>query len=468
MTLDTEELPAEPITAEPELLPAPTARVAYLAAMSPARAALELAWPGIVEQLVRAASQAAVIAFIGHLGAVQLAAAGAALQFTFLLFPVFMALSIGTVALVSRRLGEGRPEDAADVVRQSLMLGALLGIATGLAFAVFARPLLLALGAAPDVADAGAPYLAIVGGLNAFQTVWTIGTAALRAAGDTRTPMLLSIGSAALAVPLAYVAVVVLDGGLVGAGLAFVPVNVLFCAITIAILWRGRAGLSVAGGPWRLRPAVVRQIADISVPSAAESFLFSLGLMALAGVVLRFGTEAFAAHQLVLQLESLSFLPCVGFAAAASALVGQSLGLRDPARATRVGWAAVRMGALWTSAVGLVLALFPAASLGLFTSDPGVVAAGIGSTVIIGLAQPAQAVIFTLGGALRGAGDTRYTLKVTTLNWVVVRLPLAVLLSMPFGLGLAGVWLAIAADYHVRGALFARRFASGAWQRLRV
>ena len=126
------------------------------------------------------------------------------------------------------------------------------------------------------------------------------------------------------------------------------------------------------------------------------------------------------------------------------------------------------MAALWTSAAGIAFAIFPVFFLGLFTSSPEVVAAGVGAMIVVGIAQPAQAVIFTIGGALRGAGDTRYTLALTILNWFVVRFPLAVFLGLILGWGLTGVWLAVAIDYAVRAALMARRFASGAWARRRV
>src|SRR4029077_10313146 len=148
--------------------------------------------------------QTVVIAFIGHLGAVATAAVGASLQFTFLLFPVFNALSIGTVALVSRRMGERRAEAGSDVVRQSLVLGAVLGILTGALFAISAKTLLGLIGADDAVASAGAPYLAFIGGLNVFQTISIIGVSAMRAAGDTRTPMWLSFGGAALTGPPTY------------------------------------------------------------------------------------------------------------------------------------------------------------------------------------------------------------------------------------------------------------------------
>ena len=441
----------------------PLTRAAQLALLSPARAAFHLAWPGIIEQLIRASGQTVVIAFIGHLGAVATAAVGASLQFTFLLFPVFNALSIGTVALVSRRMGERRAEAASSVVRQSLVLGAALGIATGALFAIFARGLLTLLGADEDVSSAGAPYLALVGGLNVFQTISIIGVSAMRAAGDTRTPMWLSAGGSALTIPATFLLVTVAGFGIMGAAFAQVAVSIVFCAGTIGLLWRGIAGVRIAGGTWRLERATMRSLASVSGYSAGESLLFSIGILALGFLAFRLGTEAYAAHQLLGQLESLSFLPCVGFSAAAAALVGQSLGMRDPRRAMRSGWAAAGMAILWTTAAGAILALFPRFFIGLFTNDQGVITAGVGALVVIGFAQPAQAVNFAMGGALRGSGDTRFTLATTIVNWFAVRLPLAVLLGFVVGLGLAGIWLAVLLDYCVRACILALRFRSGRW-----
>ena len=445
--------------------PRPATRAAQLALLSPTRAAFELAWPGIIEQLIRASGQTVVFAFIGHLGGVAIAAVGAAVQFTFLLFPVFNALSIGTVALVSRRMGEHRPQAASDVVRQSLALGAALGLITGALFAIFAKPLLELIGADETVASTGAPYLAVVGGLNVFSTISIIGVAAMRAAGDTRTPMWLAALGSLLYVPATYVLVTVLGLGIMGAAYALTVVNIVFCIATIALLWRGIAGVRIAGGPWRLERATLRSLAAISGYSAGESFLFSVGILALGFLAFRLGTEAFAAHQLVAQLESLSFLPCVGFSAASAALVGQSLGMRDPQRAFRSGWAATRMAIIWTSIAGAIFAVFPVFFLGLFTNDHAVISAGIGALVVIGLAQPAQAVNFTMGGALRGSGDTRFTLATTVVNWLAIRLPLAIVLAFPLGLGLAGIWLAVLIDYCVRAVILMLRFRSGRWSK---
>jgi putative MATE family efflux protein len=469
----TEHALDEPISGLPEPIPEPepaegalpeiSARALELAALSPGRAALELAWPGIIEQLIRASSQPIAFAMVGRFGAAATAAVGASSQFLFLMFPVWGALSTGTVALIARRTGEGKTSAAVAAARQSLVLATVLGVVSGALFVVFARPLLLLIGADADVVDLAAPYLAVVGGLNVFQTVSIIGLNAMRAAGDTRTPMWVTLAGSIIVVALTYVLVYPGGHGVIGAAWAQVIASVAFAIVTVALLWQGRASLRLAGGDWRIRGDTIRSLMGVSLPSVGETLLFSVGILALGGIVFRFGTDAYAAHQIISSVEALSFLPCVGFSVAASALVGQSLGMHDPKRAMTVGWAATRMAAYWTSAMGLAFVLFPSFFVGLFTSSSSVVSAGTSAMIVVGIAQPAQAFIFTLGGALRGAGDTRYTLALTVFNWFVVRAPLAVILGIVLGWGLVGVWVAILVDYVVRGGLLARRFHSGKW-----
>ena len=453
---------------EAEEAPAPSGRVAELARLSPARAALELAWPGIIEQSVSAGGTAIVFAFVGHLGATATAGVGAAGSFLFLLFPVWRSLAIGTVAIVSRRMGEGRPVEAADATRQSLVLGALASVLFGIGFFVFSAPLLRLLGANEDVVAVGAPFLQVMGAASGLSTVWLIGTSAMRAAGDTRTPMYLTSAGVVLSVILAYLFINVMGVGPMGSAWAQAITWLLGMSAMLALLWRGTAGLSIAGGTWRLTMTTIRRIFGISLPSALESATFSFGILALSGLVFRLGTEQVAAHQIVAQIETFSFLPCIGFSAAASALVGQALGMRDLDRARRAGWASAGMALIWATIAGAIFVIVPGFLLGLFTDVSAVTLAGAGALAVVGLGQPAQAVIFALGGALRGSGDTRFPLIASLVNWLVIRLPLAYTLAFPFGMGLTGIWMGVTADYFVRAALLAWRFRSGAWARVRV
>jgi len=318
------------------------------------------------------------------------------------------------------------------------------------------------------VVAVGAPFLQVTGSAAGLSTVWLIGTSAMRAAGDTRTPMYLAIGGVVLSVVLAYTFIDVLGMGPMGSAYAQAITWLLGMSAMFAVLWRGTAGLSIAGGTWRLSLTTIRRIFEISLPSAAESATFSFGILTLSGFVFRLGTEQVAAHQIVGQIETFSFFPCIGFSIAASALVGQGLGMKDVQRAKSAGWAATRMALVWATLAGLAFLLIPAFLLGLFTNADAVVLAGAGALAVVGLGQPAQAAIFALGGALRGAGDTRYPLMVSLVNWFVVRLPLAYVLAFPLGFGLTGIWASVTVDYFFRAALLALRFRSGAWARVRV
>ena len=122
---------------------------------------------------------------------------------------------------------------------------------------------------------------------------------------------------------------------------------------------------------------------------------------------------------------------------------------------------------LWTSLAGLGMIVFAEPAMRVFTDDALAIAAGVGAMRVIGFGQPAQAINFVMGGALRGAGDTRFTMLLGVFDWFVVRLPLALLFGFVLQLGLTGLWLSLLIDYFVRGAILIWRFRSHAWARLK-
>jgi putative MATE family efflux protein len=443
----------------------PAGRAAELALLSPRRASLQLAWPGILENLIRLGAQTVFFAVVGHIGANELAAYGASIQYLFLLFPIWQSLSVGSIALVSRRIGAGEPAEAAAFARQSLLLGLALALVTGAGFLLFAEQLLLAYGATPAVASIGAPYLRLSGGANAITTLLVIALAVLRAGGDTRSPFLITAVSSLVSVPLGYVLLGAI--GLPGVAIGWLAANGAALAWALALLLRGHVGFRLGDGSWRLDRGRVATLLDISLPSAGDQIAITLGVWLLGFLALRLGTVTYAAHNVVGQVESISFLPCLGFATAASVMVGQSLGMQDVARAERAGWAAAQTAAIWTSLAGLGMIVFAEPAMRVFSTDELVVAAGIGAMRVIGFGQPAQAINFVMGGALRGAGDTRFTMLVSAFDWFVVRLPLALLFGFVLDLGLTGLWLALVVDYFIRGSIFIWRFRSRAWARRR-
>ncbi len=169
-----------------------------------------------------------------------------------------------------------------------------------------------------------------------------------------------------------------------------------------------------------------------------------------------------------MRILALSFLPGFGFAAAAGALVGQHLGARDPALAERSGWVANRLAIYLMSACGLILFFAAQPIARLFVSDAEVIADTVSFIHALAAAQPFMAIDFTLGGALRGAGDTRFPLLSVLVAFYGCRLGAAYVAAMVLQLSLPWVWSAVIGDYIARAALKSWRFQSGRWKHVSV
>jgi Na+-driven multidrug efflux pump len=183
----------------------------------------------------------------------------------------------------------------------------------------------------------------------------------------------------------------------------------------LVALWRGRnsAGISIRGSSgWRPDFSVVRRVLAIGIPAAFEQILVTLAFIAGTIVLGQFGTALFAANRIYFTALSMSFLPGIGFAIAATALVGQSIGakrLEEGEAAVRV---ATRGAMIWMGAMGLALALFAPQVMSLFTNDTEVIAFGVGGLRAAAFAMPVLAIVFVYNGAMRGTGDTRTPLLI--------------------------------------------------------
>ncbi|WP_376788944.1 MATE family efflux transporter [Thermoflexus sp.] len=432
---------------------------------------LGLAWPAVLEQLLNIVVDWTDAYLAGHLGTIALAAVGLSGQLTNLVAVFFGAVGVGATALVARAVGAGDRDQAGRITLQALLGAGALGLAgMGLA-GIGGAWLFAALGAEPAVGTAARAYLNIVALSFPAIAVLFVGNAALRGAGDTLTPMRIWAVVVFANAALAWI----LSGpwspfhlGIVGLGIATALARTLGAVLVGVRLWRGTARLVLPHRGLRLEGEVLQRILRVGLPAGAEQLLLQLALLNLTGVITALGTAAYAAHQIGLRVMSLSFLPGWGFAVAASTLTGQALGARQPEAGRKATFIALLLALALMGTMGLALALGGPLLVNLFTEDPEVIAQGAAALRITALIQPAMAVSFVFSGALRGAGDTRYTLLVTATSIWVVRLPIAILLAYGLGWGLPGAWLGMLADFAVRALLFAWRFIGGAWERVRV
>lgn len=443
------------------------------------QAIFRLAWPVFAENVLFTLTQIVGMVMVGHLGAAAITAVGLSMQPLWLVHGFFMGLGAGTTALIARFTGARQPGEANRVAHQSFLLGTALAVLFGVAAMPFTHPIVALMGAEADVIELGAVYLGyLIPGL-VLMMVFTVLAACLRGAGDTRTPMWVNLGANLLNVVLAYVLIYGRLGfpamGVAGAGLAATISRGVGALALMGIMFAGRTVIKLSPGAahsrwdfFRLDWPVVSRVFRIGMPAAAERLINSFGMLLYTRVVASLGTVAFAAHTLALNVESLSYMPGIGFSVAATTLVGQNLGAGRPDRAEGSGWECNRL-AMWVMGVmGMVFLVFPAPLLRLYTNDAAVVAAGIIALRVVAFMQLPEAVGFVLSGALRGAGDTKSVLYITAAGVWAVRLGTSLVFVYLLDLGLFGAWLAMALDWVFRSGYLILRFRAGAWKEIEV
>jgi MATE family multidrug resistance protein len=433
---------------------------------------LKLALPATGEQLLSMMVSIVDAMLVGHLGASPLAAVSLASQWTFMAVTLFTAVSTGSTALVARSVG-GKDWDTANrTVRQSVLVGLCIGLATTALAQVFAEPALALLGAEPDVLAQGVTYLRIASSIFALSAVMFVGNACLRGAGDTRTAMMVMAIVNVLNIAVAWTAINGPFGlprlGVAGSALGAAVGRAAGGLLVVGILLKGRSGLKLDLRHWQLDSGIIRRVLRVGLPTGGERLMMRLGMMAFVRVVASLGTVAVAAHTVALRAESLSYMPGFGFAVAGTTLVGQGLGARDPRWAERSGYLTYQMAASLMVVMGLVFILLPQPLIRLFTDDPMIVQTAVTPLRIVGFIQPFLAGSMVFAGNLRGAGDTRFPMYVTGASIWSIRVPVASLLCLVLGMGLSGAWLGMSIDQMVRGTIFFLRFRGGRWKRAEV
>jgi putative MATE family efflux protein len=410
------------------------------------------------------------IKIVGSLGASAVAAVTTGHRIFWILQAIMIAVTAGTTALVARAWGARDPEEAALVTRASLLLCTLIAALMTLPAVLLADELagIFALDAA-TLADA-ADFIRILSLFNvAFAVSMVIGSA-LRAAGDTMTPLWIGLATNVINVALVYGLVYGRFGmpamGVPGAALATGLSLLAGSLVCLALWWRGRLCLAFVRGP-ALNRRRIGQLVRIGYPAGLEQAAMQVGFVVFLWIVSLYGTAPYAAYGIGVQILSFSFVVGFGFNIAASTHVGQRLGGGDPEGAERSGWRAMRLAMISMVVLSAVIIWSAREIASFMIDDPEVIRLTVVFIYVLGAAQPLMAIDFTLAGALRGAGDTRFPLYTTLAGLVVVRGSVAGLLAV-MDFGVEWVFGALLFDYCVKSTLLSLRFRHGGWKKIEL
>jgi len=445
-------------------------------------------WP-FLEQIMSMAVGTVDLALAGrlepeHVTLAAVDALGVAGFLNWLMHVVFSAVGTGAAALIARSIGKGRRASARAGLGQAVSLAVLCGLVTGGLMFVFADALASLMNLAPMAHRFCVAYLQIVAVAAAPSAVLFVGAACLRAAGDTRTPFFVMV-----AVNLTNVVMSILFvygpaplGGHQVNGIAFGTVCawVLGCAIILAVLLGRASVLRLHLRRLTLHRVTLVRIVRVGMPSLFETlggtWLATFIVLIIVGLLQSRvgGAGLIGSHMIAIRIESFSFLPGIALGIAAATLCGQYLGLGDKERAK---WAVIYAWLFASIGMGVMGVLFIAVPqwFVLIITDNETIMDAAGPLVqICGLIQFSFAAYMVLSSALRGAGDTRTTMRLTYASVFLIRVPLAYLLGLGVpgtgfdGFGLTGVWIALCFDLFIRGSLFTARFLHRGWMNVKV
>ena len=405
---------------------------------------------------------------VGHLGAEELAAVGMSQLVVFLTSAMIMGIGIGSMVLVAHATGAKEHDKVTRIVGTGLMLGIIASIFLTIAGYYLSYPAAIFIGASPEVAVLSEDYLQIIYYFFFARALIFILSSAFQGSGDSKTPLyvilLVNIVHVAIALPFIYG---IWDDSL---GIYIAPMGVEGAA------WA--TGLSELGGivllfylaikknllklsELRLDGFLLKRIVKLGTPVFFERLLITSSQMVYAKIVVVFSVAAYAAHQIGFNIEALAFLPGLGFAQAATAMVGQNLGAKHPKRAKRVGYQSNLIALAVMILFGISYLIIPRFWVGLFSNDAQVVAFGITFCYIAAFIQAPLASSMVFAGALRGAGQTRFVMFTTIIGAWGVRVPFAYLVGIVLGGGIFWVWMAMLIDWICRSLLLFSRFRWG-------
>jgi putative MATE family efflux protein len=329
------------------------------------------------------------------------------------------------------------------------------------------------MGGEAEVVKLGTGYLRVMTPGFIFMVLAFIVTAALRGAGETKTPMKVNILVNILNVLGNYLLIFGNFGfprlGVNGAALATTISRSIGGIILLAVTFSDYSALKMKfKGFFKIDLDLTKRVLKVGIPTALEESVRRLAQLLFVRVIASLGTTAFAAHQISLNAESISYMPGFGIAVAATTIVGQNLGAKNPRGAEKGTFEAWKIGSLIMGFMALVFLILPEQLISLYTSDSEIIARAALNLRIIALSQIPMGTQFIFAGALRGAGDTKAVFYSTALSTWIFRLFLGYILVHSLGFGLVGAWTAMVIDWIVRGSYVFYRFKKGNWKLIEV
>lgn len=434
-----------------------------------------MAWPAVVESFFTAFVGLVDSYMVSGLGSNAVAAVGLTTQPKFMGLSLFFALNVSVSALVARRRGEDRKEDANRILISALLFIVMAAAVISTLLVTFSGGILRFCGSNADTHDAAVTYFNIIMGGMIFNCIQMGINAAQRGAGNTRITMRTNVTSNLVNIVFNYLLIGGNFGfpalGIKGAAIATVLGTVVASIMSVLSLFEKDCFVSI---PYiirnKIRPAVsaFQSLVKVGYSVFFEQMLMRIGFMATSIMAAKMGTAQMAAHQVGMNIMSLSFSFGDGLQATAVALIGRSLGQAREDLAKEYGRTCRMLGLCISVCLAFFYFFGGKILMSAFFSEEEIVKIGVGITRIIILVVIFQVSQVIYMGCLRGAGDTGYTAMASIISVTIIRTAFSYLCGYMLGFGINGVWMGILADQVSRFFFGSIRFKQGKWTKIKI
>lgn len=425
---------------------------------------IHLSWPMVLANLVQNLASVFELFLLGRIGLEALASISIVMSSVFALnLSVHGGLINGAIAIISRHAGAKKHEEINRVLVQMFIFAAFVFGIFSLTIFIFLNPILTFFGAQGAVLTMSADYIKIL--LLSFLpfSIYTVGMAALRSAGDSVTPLKVIMVMMFFNIVLNPIFIVVLHLGVKGAALSGLVMNTAAAVYYIIVFTRGIHFFKIRPKDIKIDLKIMSKYASLSLKSIGQGFTGDLGTVAMLKIVSVFGNPMIAVYGIVGRL--VYFLLMFGWPIGNSGglILGQNLGMKIKERAKQTVIETIKVFGYISVPVSICFFVFATPILQLFTSDTVVLQYGTFYLRLMAVVLPLFGAGLNIQSAFNGAGSTGTPTVVTFISFIIVRIPLALLLPVLPVIGKNGVFIAVAVSMIVYALIYIVLYNEGSW-----
>ena len=380
---------------------------------------------------------------------------------------VFQILSTAGAVMISQYLGAGKRKDASLVSVLLITSQLFFGVIISVIFLLFNRPVLMLIGADGQILEYASGYLFIVGGTMMFQALMNACAVIIRNHGMTKLPMFVTAGMNVLNTGLDLLTVPTM--GVTGAAIATAISRIICSIVLVIILFKKIESPSAFK---LLKPFPKKEFLSmlkIGVPSAMETFLYNLSQLLITSIVLYCLSENELITKTYVQIITTFFyLFAMAIGQASQIMIGHLVGAKRYDEAYRQGLRSYRTALIITVITCIIGIVLRKPLISVFTDNPEVIAIGCTILLMNAVLEFGRTTNIVIIDCMRGAGDVYFPTACAVLSNWVISVGCSYLLAVVCGMGIYGLWIALAADECVRGIMMIIRWKSGAWRAKRV